>query len=263
MDTDRSSMRYRSRRAGDAAVRLRIRELAAQRRRFGYRRLHVMLTREGHHMNHKRFRRLYREEKLHVRRRVGRKRALGVRAPLQLPSGPNERWSLDFVSDCFTDGRRFRILAVVDDFTRESLALIPDTSLSGERVARELDALIARHGKPASCISDNGPELTSKAILKWQQTRVVNWNYIEPGKPQQNAFIESFIGRLRDECLNETLFSSLSEARTVLASWQADYNGMRPHSGLANKTPWEFRTEHIAVAASLTNAQDFNPGLYL
>jgi len=221
------------------------------------------LTREGHHMNHKRFRRLYREEKLHVRRRVGRKRALGVRAPLHLPSGPNERWSLDFVSDCFTDGRRFRILAVVDDFTRESLALIPDTSLSGVRVARELDALIARHGRPASCISDNGPELTSKAILKWKQTRLVDWDYIEPGKPQQNAFIESFIGRLRDECLNETLFSSVSEARAVLTSWQADYNGVRPHSGLANKTPWEFRAEHVAVAASRTNAQDFNPGLYL
>jgi putative transposase len=123
------------------------------------------------------------------------------------------------------------------------------------RVARELDALIARHGKPVSCISDNGPELTSKAILKWKQTRVVAWDYIEPGKPQQNAFIESFIGRLRDECLNETLFSSLSEARAVLVSWQADYNGVRPHSGLANKTPWEFRAEHITVAASRTNAQ--------
>jgi putative transposase len=155
MGVDRSSMRYRSRRACDAAVRLCIRELAAQRRRFGYRRLHLLLTREGHHMNHKRFRRLYREEKLQVRRRGGRKRALGVRAPLKLPSGPNARWSLDFVSDCFTDGRRFRILAIVDNFTRESLALIPDTSLSGARVARELGALIERRGRPRSCVSDN------------------------------------------------------------------------------------------------------------
>ena len=199
-------MRYRSRRAGDAAVRLRIRELAAQRRRFGYRRLHLLLTREGCHMNQKRFRRLYREEKLQVRRRGGRKRALGVRAPIALPNGPNERWSLDFVSDSFTDGRRFRILAIVDDFTRESLALIPDTSLSGARVARELDALIARRGRPKSCVSDNGTELTSMAILKWTQTSGVDWHYIAPGKPQQNAFVESFIGRLRDECLNETLF---------------------------------------------------------
>jgi len=263
MGTDRSSMRYRSRRADDAVARLRIRELAAQRRRFGYRRLHVLLTREGYHMNHKRFRRLYREEKLQVRRRSGRKRALGVRAPLQLPNAPNERWSLDFVSDCFTDGRRFRILAIVDDFTRENLALIPDTSLSGKRVARELDALIVRHGRPASCVSDNGTELTSKAMLKWMQTTGVAWHYIAPGKPQQNAFIESFIGRLRDECLNETLFSSLAEARAVLAVWQADYNGVRPHSALANQTPQEFRSQHIAVAASCANGQNFNPGLYL
>src|SRR5262245_43232760 len=141
-------MRYRSRRAGDGAVRLRIRALAHRRRRVGYRRLHVLLRREGWHMNHKRFRRLYREEKLQVRQRGARKRALGVRAPLALPNGPNERWSLDFVSDCFSDGRRFRILAIVDDFTRESLALIPDSSLSGARVARELDALIARRGRP-------------------------------------------------------------------------------------------------------------------
>ena len=152
---DRSSMRYRSRRQGDAAARLRIRELAAQRRRFGYRRLHVLLTREGCHMNHKRFRRLYREEKLQVRRRSIRKRATGVRAPLDLPSGPNERWSLDFVSDCFTDGRRFRILAVVDDFTRESLALVPDTSLPGARVARELDALVA--ADPRAACRTTGP----------------------------------------------------------------------------------------------------------
>ena len=163
-------------------------------------------------MNHKRFRRLYREEKLQVRRRSGRKRALGVRAPIELPGGPNERWSLDFVSDCFTDGRRFRILAIVDDFTRESLALIPDTSLSGARVARELDAVIARRSRPKSCVSDNGTELTSMAILKWTQASGVDWHYIAPGKPQQNAFVESFIGRLRDECLNETLFSSLPQA---------------------------------------------------
>ena len=255
-------MRYRSRRDCDAAVRLCIRELAAQRRRFGYRRLHLLLTREGHHMNHKRFRRLYREEKLQVRRRNGRKRALGVRAPLALPNRPNERWSLDFVSDGFTDGRRFRILAVVDDFTRESLALIPDTSLSGARVARELDALIAHRGRPKTCVSDNGTELTSMAILKWTQTSGVDWHYIAPGKPQQNAFVESFIGRLRDECLNETLFVSLPQARAVLDAWRADYNGVRPHSALANRTPEEFRDQHIAVAANRGNGQNFNPGLY-
>jgi putative transposase len=262
LGVDRSSVRYRSRRAGDAAVRLRIRELAARRRRFGYRRLHLLLTREGHCMNQKRFRRLYREEKLQVRRRGGRKRALGVRAPLALPSGPNERWSLDFVSDCFTDGRRFRILAIVDDFTRESLALIPDTSLSGARVARELDALIAHRGRPKACVSDNGTELTSMAILRWTQTTGIDWHYIAPGKPQQNAFVESFIGRLRDECLNETLFSSLTEARVVIETWRADYNDVRPHSALANRTPQEYRAQHIAVAASTGNGQNFTPGLY-
>ena len=213
-------------------------------------------------MNQKRFRRLYREEKLQVRKRGGRKRALGVRAPIELPGGPNERWSLDFVSDSFTDGRRFRILAIVDDFTRESLALIPDTSLSGARVARELDAVIARRGRPKSCVSDNGTELTSMAILKWTQTSGVDWHYIAPGKPQQNAFVESFIGRLRDECLNETLFASLPQARAVLDAWRADYNGVRPHSALANRTPEEFRAQHIAVAASAGNGQNFNPGLY-
>ena len=213
-------------------------------------------------MNLKRFRRLYRDEKLQVRKRGGRKRALGMRAPIALPNGPNERWSLDFVSDAFTDSRRFRILAIVDDFTRESLALIPDTSLSGQRVARELDTLIAHRGRPKSCVSDNGTELTSMAILKWTQTSGVDWHYIAPGKPQQNAFVESFIGRLRDECLNETLFASLSHARSVLDTWRADYNGVRPHSALANRTPEEFRAHHIAVAASAGNGQDFNPGLY-
>ena len=261
LGVDRSSMRYRSRRGCDAAARLRIRELAAQRRRFGYRRLHVLLTREGYRMNQKRFRRLYREEKLQVRRRGGRKRALGVRAPLELPTGPNERWSLDFVSDCITDGRRFRILAIVDDFTRESLALIPDTSLSGVRVARELDALIARRGRPKSCVSDNGTELTSMAIMKWTQASGVDWHYIAPGKPQQNAFVESFIGRLRDECLNETLFASLPQARAVLEAWRADYNGVRPHSALANQTPEEFRAQHVAVAVTAVSGQNFNPGL--
>src|SRR5262245_35140631 len=255
-------MRYRSSRAGDSDVRLRIRALAHRRRRFGYRRLHVLLRREGWRMNHKRFRRLYREETLQVRQRGARKRALGVRAPLALPNGPNERWSLDFVSDCFTDGRRFRILAIVDDFTRESLALIPDTSLPGARVARELDALIARRGRPKSCVSDNGTELTSMAILKWTQATGIDWHYIAPGKPQQNAFVESFIGRLRDECLNETLFASLPQARAVLEAWRVDYNGVRPHSALANRTPEEFRAQRITVAASAGNSQNFNPGLY-
>ena len=202
-------------------------------------------------------------KKLQVRRRGGRKRALGMRAPIALPNGPNERWSFDFVSDAFTDSRRFRILAIVDDFTRESLALIPDTSLSGARVARELDILIERRGRPKSCVSDNGTEFTSMAILKWSEMSGVAWHYIAPGKPQQNAFAESFIGRLRDECLNETLFVSLAQAREVLDAWRADYNGVRPHSALANKTPEEFRAHHLAIAASVGSGQNFSPGLLL
>ena len=235
--SDRSSVRYRSCRPDDAAIRQRLRSLAAERRRFGYRRLHILLRREGTHMNHKKLRRLYAEERLQVRRRGGRKRALGTRAPMTIPQGPNQRWSLDFASDTLSDGRRFRILAAVDDFTRECLCLVADTSLSGVRVARELDAIIARRGRPALCVSDNGTELTSIAILKWSQDHRIGWHYIAPGKPTQNAFAESFIGRLRDECLNETLFASLPHARAVLAIWREDYNTTRPHSGLGNMTP--------------------------
>jgi putative transposase len=179
------------------------------RRRFGYRRLHVLLRREGFTVNHKRLFRLYREERLMVRRRGGRKRALGTRAPMLVPQWPNDRWSLDFVADQFIDGRRLRILVVVDDCTRECLALVADTSISGRRVARELDGIIRRRGRrPDTIVSDNGTELTSNAILSWADATGVGWHYIAPGKPQQNGFIESFNGRLRDELLNETLFTA-------------------------------------------------------
>lgn len=152
-----------------------------------------------------------------------------MRAPLGLPSRPNERWSLDFVSDSFT----------------------------------ELDAVIAHRGRPATCVSDNGTELTSMAILQWSKATRVDWHYIQPGKPQQKAFVESFVGRLRDECLNETLFSSLREARALLAGWRDDYNRVRPHSALANRTPEEFRIATLALAATIGNGQDFNTGLSL
>ena len=237
IEADRTSMRYCSVRPGDAELRARLRELAAVRRRFGYRRLLILLRREGTRVNHKKLRRLYREERLQVRRRGGRKRALGTRAPLALPQGPNQRWSLDFVSDTFMDSRRFRMLAVVDDFTRECLTLVADTSLSGARVGRELDAIITRRGKPQTIVSDNGTELTSMAILRWSQDTSVEWHYIAPGKPTQNAFIESFNGRLRDELLNETLFRSLDHAREMLTIWKDDYNTVRPHSAIGNVPP--------------------------
>ena len=213
IEVDRMMVRYRSTRPDDGALRERLKALAQERRRFGYRRLHVLLRREGHAVNHKRLFRLYREERLMVRRRGGRKRALGTRAPMMLPDGPNVRWSLDFVHDQLGDGRRVRILAVVDDCTRECLALVADTSISGVRVARELDRLIATRGKPRMIVSDNGTELTANAILRWADDSRVAWHYIAPGKPVQNAFVESFNGRLRDELLNETLFRSLAHAR--------------------------------------------------
>jgi putative transposase len=233
----RMTVRYRSRRPKDNELRQRLRALAHERRRFGYRRPHVLLRREGFKVNHKRLFRLYREERLMVRRRGGRKRALGTRAPMLVPHLPNERWSLDFVADQFLDGRRLRILAVVDDCSRECLALIPDTSISGIRVARELDRLLADRGKPKMIVSDNGTELTSSAILQWADDRKVAWHYIAPGKPVQNAFAESFIGRLRDELLNETLFRSLPHTRAVLEAWRTDYNTNRPHSRLGWMSP--------------------------
>ncbi len=198
-----------------------------------------LLAREGLAPNHKKLLRIYREEGLKVRRRGGRKWTLGTRAPMMLPQGLNQRWSLDIVSDALGCGRRFRILCVVDDFTRECLALVADTSLSGARVAREFVAIVALRGKPLAVVSDNGTELTSTSILRWSQERQVEWHYIAPGKPTQNAFVESFKGRLRDECLNETLFTSMPQARAVLTTWRQDYSTIRPHSKLGGRTPAE------------------------
>lgn len=222
-------------------VRARMREIAAERRRFGYRRIGLMLEREGIVMNSKKLRRLYKEEGLAVRRRRGRKRATGTREPMPVPAAPGERWSLDFLADVFGPGRRFRILAVIDDHTRECLALVADTSISGARVGRELDAVMRLYGKPRTIVSDNGTELTSRAMLEWQGKAKVAWHYIAPGKPTQNAFIESFNGRLRDECLNEEVFDSLAHARRVLARWRHDYNHVRPHSSLGGLNPVQAR----------------------
>lgn len=233
-------------------IRQRMHEIASERRRFGYRRVGLMLEREGHVMNHKKLRRIYSEEKLQVKRRRGRKRARGTRAPMPVPTGPNQRWSLDFISDVFGAGRRFRILAINDDFNRESLALIADTSLSGTRVARELDALIERHGRPRTIVSDNGTEFTSRAILKWQNRTGVAWHYIAPGKPQQNAFMESFNGKLRDELLNEEVFEGLNHARKLLAHWRTDYNTVRPHSALGGLPPITARRPREPLKGSTT-----------
>ncbi|MHA6766383.1 IS3 family transposase [Sphingobium ummariense] len=249
---DRKSMRYRSQRDDDSDLRSKLRELAQQRRRFGYRRLHILLRREGVVINRKKTQRLYREENLAVRRRRNRRRAIGARAPAPVLALPNQRWSLDFVHDQMASGRRFRVLNIVDDVTRECLRAVPDTSISGRRVVRELTDLIAERGKPGMIVSDNGTELTSNAVLAWCAEIGVEWHYIAPGKPMQNGYVESFNGRMRDELLNETLFLSLDHARVVIAAWAEDYNQERPHSALGYETPAAFAAElHKQWPASL------------
>jgi putative transposase len=245
---DRKMIRYRSRRPPDIELRGRLRDLANQRRRFGYRRLFILLRREGEPSGINRIFRLYQEEGLAVRKRKARRRAVGTRTPILIEAKANARWSLDFVHDQFALGRRFRILNIVDDVTRECLAAIPDTSISGRRVARELTLLIDRRGKPAMIVSDNGTEFTSNAILGWAKDHGVEWHYIAPGKPMQNGYIESFNGRMRDELLNESLFINLDQARQLIGTWATDYNTARPHSSLGYKTP--------AAYANLLTAPD-------
>jgi putative transposase len=246
---DRKMVRYQSRRPADTVLRSRLRDLAAEQRRFGYRRLHVLLRHEGHVVNRKKTQRLYREEGLSVRRRRGRKRATGTRAPLLIETRPNARWSIDFVHDQFGPGRRFRILNIIDDVTKECLAAIPDTSISGRRVARELAEVIRRRGKPDLVVSDHGTEFTSNAMLTWAQAAGVAWHFIAPGKPMQNGICEAFNGRMRDELLNETIFYDLDHARAVIARWVASYNQRRPHSAIGYLTP-------AAYAATFTATDD-------
>lgn len=246
---DRSMIRYRSRRPPDTALRQRLRALAGERRRFGYRRLFVLLRREGEASGISKVYRIYREEGLSVRQRKHRRKASGTRTPILVTAEANARWSLDFVHDQFACGRRFRILNVIDDVTKRCLASVPDTSISGVRVARELTRLIERHGKPKMIVSDNGTEFTSNAVLTWSGDAHVAWHFIAPGKPMQNGFIESFNGRMRDELLNETLFFSIDHARQAINEWVHDYNHARPHSALGYRTPIEFGNTLAASGA--------------
>jgi putative transposase len=255
---NRKLLSYRSRR-DDEPVRIRLVALAAQHRRYGLPRLTVLLRREGVVDNHKRIARIYRAANLQVRKRVRRKLALG-RGPVETPAlVPNQRWSLDFVHDRLRNNRRFRILAVGDDCTRENLALEADFAFSGERMTRVLDAIAELRGFPETIVLDNGPEMCSLAMLRWAADRGVRLHHIAPGKPVQNAFIESFNGRLRDECLNEHDFHSLFEAKRILGDWRRTYNSERPHRSLDWRTPEEFaatfsitpssKTRHISSAA--------------
>jgi putative transposase len=245
-----SSLRYRSRRPAAQDLRQRLRELAAERPRYGYQRLWAMLRREGWQVNHKRVYRLYREEGLKLRRRRRRGRAQVERVPLPLPSRADERYSMDFMRDTLADGRVFRTLNIVDDYTRECLAIEVDTSLPGARVVRVLERLAAMGRQPTHLVVDNGPEFASKAVDQWAARRGVSLRFIDPGKPMQNGYIESFNGKFRDECLSQHWFISLAEARTVSEEWRMDYNERRPHQSLQYRTPDEFARETKAYQST-------------
>lgn len=238
----RSTVRYRRwARDDDGALRERLCTLASERPRFGYRRLHALLRREGIVVNHKRVARLYRAEGLAVRHRQHKPLARIRRGRPPAPERPNQQWALDFVEDALASGRKIRLLSIIDTFTREALSLEVDTSLPGRAVARALDRLGAERALPALIVLDNGPELISRVLEKWAHAHAVALHFIDPGKPIQNAPCESFHARLRDECLNEHWFLNLADARRIIEAWRQDYNAARPHSALGYRTPEEAR----------------------
>jgi putative transposase len=249
MGLGRSTHRYRARKERDAALRMRLKELAARRMRFGYRRLTAMLLREGMPANHKRVYRLYREEGLAMRIRQRRRIRWSGAVVKPAASQPNERWSMDFVSDCVSSGKVIRMLTIVDDCTRECPVIEVDTSLGGLRVRRVLDRIASERGLPGAIVLDNGPEFRGRALAAWSEERGVRLEFIQPGKPTQNAYIESFNGRLRDECLNANWFTSLSDARRKVETWRLDYNQQRPHSSLDYLPPAEFARKAAEMTA--------------
>ena len=235
-----SVFRYQSTQGNDDAVRQRLRELAEERKRFGSPRLHILLKREGLVTNHKRTERLYREEGLALRKKRRRKGAAGARVVLPMPQRINERWSMDFVTDSIVTGRRFRALTIVDNYSRECPAIEVDTSLGGRRVVAVLERLVETRGLPEVITIDNGPEFAGRVLDEWAYRKGVKLNFIRPGKPIENAYAESFNGRLRDECLNTNWFLSLNHARSIIEEWRRDYNEIRPHSSLKGATPKEY-----------------------
>jgi putative transposase len=251
----RLTYRFRGRDKGDGPIRERMRALAHRWLRFGYRRLGVMLERENMAANHKRIYRLYTEEGLKVRRKRKKLRSQVRTAPMLVPSRVNERWSMDFMSDCLATGRRFRTLNIVDDLTRECPAIEVDTSLPGARVVRVLDKLAILRGLPDTIVIDNGSEFTGRALDAWANKHGVKLHFIDPGKPVQNAYIESFNGKFRDECLDLHWFTDLADAKEKIESWRVEYNQVRPHSSPGNTTPEafaeRFKTENPEVGLSL------------
>ncbi|MFC1496302.1 IS3 family transposase [Candidatus Margulisiibacteriota bacterium] len=230
-------------------VRQRMKEIAQQRTRFGCPRIHTLLKREGLVVNHKKTERLYyREEKLSLRRKRKRKKVSGIRVEIPRPARPNHIWSMDFVSDAISSSRKIKALPVVDTYSRKCFKIEVDTSINGLRVCRVLDKIVEKEGLPDIIIVDNGPEFSGRALDEWAYRRGVKLHFIRPGKPVENAFIESFNGRLRDECLNENWFISLDHARQVIEDWRIDYNQVRPHSSLGDLTPEEFIQKEVNMA---------------
>lgn len=238
---------------------MRLRELAQARPRFGYLRLHVLLRREGWVVNRKRVHRIYREEGLTVRLPRRRKRASHLRVVPPRPSQVNERWSMDFVADTLLDGRRFRALTVVDNWSRHSRLIEPDFTLTGTKVVAALERVAKRTGYPQMITVDNGSEFTSKALDAWTHAHGVRLDFIRPGKPVENAVIESFNGRFRDECLNVQVFVSLHDARQKIETWRIDYNEHRPHGSLGDLTPQEFAEQ--TAQTGLQEASNFQHGM--
>jgi len=247
----RSTMRYQSVRPPQEALCARLRSLAAERPRWGYRMLHTLLQREGWVVNRKRVQRLYREEGLAVRRRGKRRRSQPPRPVREPVGGANVRWSMDFLADTLSSGRTFRCLTIVDEFTRECVAIHAGHSIPAVRVIEVLEQLRISRGLPTSIITDNGSEFTSRAFDAWAYARGIKLEFIQPGKPVQNAFVESFNGTLRDECLNLHWFVSLADARRTIAAWRQDYNRVRPHSSLGRRTPAEFASRHPGTEGNL------------
>lgn len=249
----RATYSYHHKEDHDDALRQRLKELAEERRRFGCPRLHIILKREGLVINHKRTERIYREEGLSLRRKKRKRKISFQRVKLANADRVNQHWSMDFASDSTYTGRKFRALVIVDDYSRECPAIEVDSSIPGSRVVAVLERLAEMGGLPEVITVDNGPEFTGKIMDEWAYRRGIKLNFIRPGKPVENAYIESFIGRLRDECLNENWFASLKEAKGIIETWRKDYNEVRPHSSLDYLSPMEFvnNTEKTLVYSGL------------
>jgi len=259
MNIHRSSLHYQPVPADDDALRTAVKELAATKKRWGVPRIVYRLRRDGWADNHKRIERVYQEEGLQVQRRKGRKAHAGEREPLEKPTGPNQVWAMDFVSDALANKRKIKMLTVIDCYSRECLRIEVDTSLNGARVARVMEELREQRGLPQKIVTDNGPEFAGKMLDAWAYTRDVKLHFIQPGKPSQNGYIESFNGKLRDECLNEHWFMSLNEARKLIEEWRYEYNHERPHSALGGLPPAVYATTELPTAPRHSSDEQSGP----